>query len=150
MRPTHEHERRELKTATYRLCLELGVSEAAGLTRVNAPALTKYGAGHEDAFMPVDVAVDLMRAAGKPILLEAMAAQLGLRLVSAAPVESGGDKLEVLSRAKRDITAAFAEFTVVANGADADGHIDIGESDQIFLALEEIIAKCREAQRVRR
>jgi hypothetical protein len=62
-----ETERLDLKAAT-RAALEMArPTKFALVTRVDAPALSNYGAPSEpEKFMPIDVVVDLCRDIGSP------------------------------------------------------------------------------------
>lgn len=60
------------------------------VTRVDAAQLSKYGsAAHPDSHMPIDVAVDLCRDIGAPLIVEEMARLLGYRLVPVEMDEAG-------------------------------------------------------------
>lgn len=61
-----------------------GVTLVQLLTRVKTPVLSKYGSNSEEnaqIFMPIDVALDLDRAAKQPVVLGQMADILGYNLV---------------------------------------------------------------------
>lgn len=112
-RPTSEQDRLDLKAATRR-ALELArPTKFAPVTRVDAAALSRYGAISEpEKFMPIDVVVDLCRDIGSPILVEEMARLLGYRLVPIEEPAEGGkvdlQDISDLSRENSDVVVALA------------------------------------------
>lgn len=79
-------ERRRLKSVTEQGVKLSGGTEFEPHTRVKKSALSKYGSQSEpDNFIPLDVALELDRHNGAPIVTSALAGMLGFRLV---PVES--------------------------------------------------------------
>jgi hypothetical protein len=135
-RPTTDHDRARLKGATRRSVERAGGGTAlAAHTRVEPPALSKYAAPHEDAFVPIDVACDADMAAGAPVILSAMAATLGFRLV---PIEGepapaiGPAMVGRLIRETGDVSAAVLE-------ALADGRITPAERRAIAVEIDEAL-----------
>ncbi|MGO7901597.1 phage regulatory CII family protein [Rhizobium ruizarguesonis] len=109
-------------------------------TRVVVSQLSKYASLNQDdekSYMPIDVAVDLDRAAGSPVITGTMAQLLGFRLepLSAAVAES--DKLS-----ERDAHKLLAEAMDVSQAllaAFADGRIDALERKRLRVELREVI-----------
>ncbi len=149
-RKSTEAERLELKAATRRALDLAGKANAFALvTRVEAPALSKYGSPSEPAaFMPIDVMLDLCRDVGAPVILDELAAILGYRL---APVDGGEAAHEPVTMA--DIAAVSREGGDVVNktlAALADGKIcpverteirqDVGENIAVLRALDRKLA----------
>ena len=61
-----------------------GVTLVEFLTRVKSPVLSKYASNSEEnakIFMPIDIAMDVDRAANQPVILQQMADHLGYDLV---------------------------------------------------------------------
>lgn len=132
-RPTSDHDRARLKGATKRAIERAGGGTAfAGQTRVEPPALSKYAAQHEDHFVPVDVACDADMAAGAPVILSAMAATQGFRLV---PIDETAPAFHssmvgTLIRETGEVSAAILE-------AMADGRITPAERRAIEAEIDE-------------
>jgi hypothetical protein len=73
-----------------------GVSKLVGRTRPKLATLSKYGSDseqNEDIVMPIDVAIDLDKAVGRPIVTAKMAEALGYDLVPKMTVTRIGRKL---------------------------------------------------------
>lgn len=139
LRPTSDHDRAMLKAASDRAIRRAGGGAVfAGRTRVLAAALSRYKADHEDAFMPIDVAVDADMAAGQPIILAAIAALEGYAITPltapgrAAPTLSAG-LVGVLIRETGEVSAAVLE-------ALADDHLSPAERKAIEKELDEALA----------
>lgn len=120
-RPTSEQDRLELKTAS-RHALEMArASKFAMVTRVEAPALSKYGDPfNPDAFMPIDVALDLDRDIGSPMLLAALAELEGYELTpaSATPARGVGvEDLATVAKETGDVIQTLA--AALADGIDS-------------------------------
>jgi hypothetical protein len=137
MRPTSDHDRERLKGATDRAIKRAGgVSALAALTRVEAAALSKYKAGHEPAFMPLDVAADADMAAGSPVILAALASIEGYAI---APLS--GDTASAVTpamvghliRETGDVSAGVLE-------AMADGRLSRNERQAIAAEIDEALA----------
>lgn len=133
-RPTSDHDRARLKGATKRAIERAGGGTAfAAQTRVEPPALSKYAAPHEDHFMPIDVAVDCDMASGSSVIVSAMAAQLGCRLVPFDQQSSEAFCSTMVGRLIRetgDVSAAILE-------AMADGRITPAERRAIETEIDE-------------
>lgn len=143
-RPTTDHDRLALKAATRQaLALAGGVSRFELATRVAAPALSKYGAVQEiAAFMPLDVAADLDRDLGAPVMAEAMAALAGYRLTPADAVAPGAPSLADVAKIMRESCDVADALTA----ALADGKIGPAEARTIDREIEEAIAVLRGLQ----
>jgi hypothetical protein len=109
-------------------------------TRVVVSQLSKYASLNEDdekSYMPIDVAVDLDRAAGSPIITGTMAQLLGFRLEPLSAAVTEADKLS-----ERDAHKLLAEAMDVAQAllaAFADGRIDALERKRLRVELREVI-----------
>ncbi|MFN3549250.1 MAG: phage regulatory CII family protein [Mesorhizobium sp.] len=134
-RPTSDHDRARLKGATKRAIERAGGGTAfAAQTRVEPPVLSKYAAPHEDHFVPVDVACDADMAAGSPVILSAMAATQGFRLVPIDDVAPAFSPTMVgqLIRETGDVSAAILE-------AMADGRVTPAERRAIEIEIDEAL-----------
>lgn len=132
-RKTTPDECNELKATTRHALAIARPTKFALVTRVDAAQLSKYGSvAHPDSLMPIDVAVDLCRDIGSPLIVEEMARLLGYRLVPAETAESGevgyGDLAEI-HRETSDVVQALA-------AALPDG-IDPGEKRVIRKEISE-------------
>lgn len=78
-------ERRHLKAMTLQAVHSVGGGDAfEPATRVKQGALSKYGSNSfPEHFIPLDVALELDRLSGSPVLIGACARMLGYRLVPA-------------------------------------------------------------------
>lgn len=137
MRPTSDHDRERLKAATERSITRAGGPVAlAALTRVEAPALSKYKAPQEAGhFMPVDVAVDSDMAGGAPVILAAMATTLGYQvtpLPQSAPAPLSTTMVGTLIRETGDVSATVLQ-------ALADGRLTPGERKTIAKEIDEAL-----------
>lgn len=143
-RPTTEHDRLALKAATrHALTLAGGVSRFELATRVAAPVLSKYGAIHEAAaFMPLDVAADLDRDLGAPVMAEALAGLAGYRLTPADAARPGAPSLADVAKIMRESCDVADALTA----ALADGKIGAAEARAIDCEIEEAIAVLRGLQ----
>ena len=90
MRNTTPQERLALKAAVRRAVkLAGGGANAQHATRVAEPALSKYSSSGEPAHhCPVDIALDLDREAGAPVILSALAELQGFSLVRGRGAEA--------------------------------------------------------------
>jgi len=109
-----------------------GSAEAfAPLTRVEARTVRKYADHSDEMFAPIDVAADLDRAAGKPILTSALAQICGLVV---ARVE-GDPHARVMSAIKETSEAVAAIASL-----DAAGGLDTQQIRAARAELREAIA----------
>lgn len=137
-------ERAELKASTRRALELASQAKFVLVTRVDEGALSKYkGAAYPDAFMPIDVVLDLERDLGAPLITEALAALQGYRLVpidaDAAQPVGLGDLAEV-SKEGGDVVQKLA-------AAMADGALDSHERREISAEIAENIAVLRRLDR---
>lgn len=149
IRPTNEHERLELKQATNAALSMTGKMEAfAARTRVEKAALSKYGSVSEPAsFIPIDVAADLDRAIGAPIVLKAQAALQGFALAPIDLLPGGdldGEDLATIARETGEVVQKFAAF--LPNGLDRHEKRELrAEALEAIRALWTLYRKCGEA-----
>lgn len=150
---THEEEL-ALKAATRR-ALKLG-GGAASVQHMVGPdeaMLSRYGGpAHPDRFAKITDAVELDRQCGAPVIVAAMAALLGYRLVAeeeaGAPGGPGGGDIGA-----GDIAAVFsesAEFAAAVAEAAQDGEITRSEVERVDLEGEGAIRAIRRVQKLAR
>lgn len=137
MRPTNEHERRDLSAACNRALRTYGAANFAPDTRVGEAQLSKYGnVNDDDNFMPIDVVADLERLVQTPIVTEQLARIAGFRLVpdgEAAKMPSLED-VGAFARSKGVLVS-----TMIA--ALLDGHVDHVERRELLPLVRDAIAK---------
>lgn len=84
-----------LKSVTEQAIKLSGGTQFETRTRVRKSALSKYGSASEpDAFLPLDVLLELDRHNGAPLVTSAVAGMLGYRLVPAEALEDAQLNLE--------------------------------------------------------
>lgn len=145
LRASSPEEHLALKSAVKR-CAKLagGAASVQHMTRVGEAELSRYGApDHADRHCPIDVAIDLDREAGHPVILEAMAALLGYRLVAAEAEPAEPVSPRDLAR----IGTETAGFVAAVAEAGEDGKIDAVEERRIDMEAEEAIGAIRKVQR---
>ncbi|MBX8826526.1 phage regulatory CII family protein [Ochrobactrum sp. SFR4] len=147
IRPTTEQDRQALKAAVRRLLpMAGGVSAFEKVTRVNASALSRYGAPDEAInHMPIDVAMDLMIDTRSNGIVSIMAAQLGYKLVSLGNQNFGNTLPDIgdMSRLSKSVSDVMQEYAQ----AIADGAITPREKQQIDIEIEEAVQMLRAFQR---
>ena len=147
IRPTTEQDRQALKAAVRRLLpMAGGVSAFEKVTRVNASALSRYGAPDEAInHMPIDVAMDLMIDTRSNGIVSIMAAQLGYKLVSLGNQSFGNTLPDIgdMSRLSKSVSDVMQEYAQ----AIADGSITPREKQQIDIEIEEAVQMLRAFQR---
>ena len=147
IRPTTEQDRQALKAAVRRLLpMAGGVSAFEKVTRVNASALSRYGAPDEAInHMPIDVAMDLMIDTQSNGIVSIMAAQLGYKLVSLGNQNFGNTLPDIgdMSRLSKSVSDVMQEYAQ----AIADGSITPREKQQIDIEIEEAVQMLRAFQR---
>lgn len=137
MRPSNEHQRGALKNAFKHLLRLAGNGEFAAMTRVNAPALSKYGSISEpDNHAPIDVILDAELQAGSPVIATFLANCQGYELVKRKQTGPHGP-------------IDFQDVHVVLSGAVRvsdeirkaldDGRIDAGERHAIAAEITRTI-----------
>jgi hypothetical protein len=146
LRASSPEEHLALKSAVKR-CAKLagGAASVQHMTRVGEAELSRYASSeHGDRHCPIDVAIDLDREAGHPVILEAMAALLGYRLVpadeAAEPVITPVELANVCVEASGFVAAV----------ADAGDVIDCNEARRIDIEAEEAVGAIRRVQRAAR
>jgi sugar phosphate isomerase/epimerase len=139
MRVSTEQERKALKSAV-RLALKLagGPERFSHVTAVKCPELSKYASASEDRQARIDVALELDREAGAPVVLGEMARLLGYSLGQGERRDTAAATLADASRVARE---CLDVFNVVIE-ALADGRIDPTEGracrQQIAEAIREL------------
>ncbi|WP_128292033.1 phage regulatory CII family protein [Afifella aestuarii] len=138
-RLTTEAERARLKAATGRALREAGGAECVQhATRVQHPALSKYASAGDEfsgRFMPLDIALEVDRASGKPVILATLAALQGYELRPFGESEDAprADWSALLA----GVTRETAEASVALLEALADGKIDTRERKHCLIEVEE-------------
>ncbi|WP_223478723.1 phage regulatory CII family protein [Oricola indica] len=134
MRASSDHDRLALKAAVRLALKRVGGGDCfCHATRVGAPALSNYAnANRDDSHMPLDVALDLDRDAGAPIVVGALARLNGYRLV---PLQAAGsapdlEDIATIARETGDVVSALATALV-------DGGVDSREAADIRREIEE-------------
>ncbi|MFK4824818.1 phage regulatory CII family protein [Paenochrobactrum sp. BZR 588] len=147
LRPTNEQQRRQLKAVVRRL-LEMagGVSSFEHVTRVQAPALSKYGSLDDAAaHMPIDIAMDLMLDTRSNGILSAMAAMLGFKLV-ALDADGQGENLPDITDVA-SLLCGISQLVKAVSNSVADGVITPEEERIISGKMEKSIQEIRALQR---
>lgn len=147
LRPTTEHQRRQLK-ATVRRLLEMagGVSSFKHVTRVQEPALSKYGSPDDTSgHMPIDIAMDLMLDTGSNGILSAMAAMLGYKLVALNADGQGASLPDVIDIA--GLVQENSSLVSAVSEAIKDGVITPEEERLISDEVEKSVQDLRALQR---
>lgn len=139
MRPSTDHQRRDLNTMTSALLDQVGKTVFAGLSRVKGPELSKYCSHEDERTIPVDVLLDAEILAGNPMVTRLLAQIQGYELVPIAPAEP----VEPVRKATTaDVLLAVKEAGDVASAfiaADADGVRDAGERKAIQREIDEAV-----------
>ncbi|WP_395495588.1 hypothetical protein [Acetobacter sp. KSO5] len=117
-----------IKTATKKAIQQIGgIDAAVTICRVGRSQLSDYGNRNSPQCAPVDVAVDLDSCAQEPLILAAMAAAEGYRLV---PVKFSGT-----GHIPKEL-AKFSKFSseVLQEGIESleDGQVDVSEARAIL------------------
>jgi hypothetical protein len=130
-----------LKTATRALIKVIGTeTDAAGVTRVAQPQLSKYVSTSPDNaefFVPIDIIADLEAECGQPVVTRKLAELSGHELVPLPEILRDGNGLDQVSGAA---VKAAGEFLAVLGSALADGKL--GETEMAAVSSEgrEVIA----------
>ncbi|MDP8249600.1 phage regulatory CII family protein [Pseudochrobactrum saccharolyticum] len=147
LRPTTGKFRRGLKAVVRRL-LEMsgGVTSFEQVTRVKAPALSKYGSPDDEMHMPLDVAVDLMMDTGSNGILSFIAAELGYKLVALDAQHFDGDlpSIDDVAQVISSLNAVVQEYAQVSK----DGRVTPAERRRVFNEIEKAVQKLRSFQRM--
>jgi hypothetical protein len=91
--------------------------------------------------MPIDVAVELCRDVGSPILLQEMARLCGFKLVPIDPDEGGEVDLGDLSSAQKETSEAVSAITDVVRGMPGARRVAIKEIDEGISSLYRVRRK---------
>ena len=144
LRASTPDDRRALKAAVRRAGkLAGGFASVCHVTRVGESDLSKYaGIDHADRHCPVDVALELDREAGSPVIVATMAGLLGYRLVSAGAAASGGVCLREVAR----VAVESADVVAAVAAALADGKLDAADLTLIDREVEEACKVLRSVQ----
>lgn len=147
LRPTCPKWRRGLKSVVRRL-LEMsgGVTSFEHMTRVKAPALSKYGSPDDETHMPVDVAMDLMLDTGSNGILSYMAARLGYKLVALEEQHFDGALPTIADVALviQSLNAVVQEYAQ----ASKDNVVTASEKRRVFDKIEKAVQTLRVFQRM--
>ncbi|NVP56064.1 hypothetical protein [Mycoplana rhizolycopersici] len=143
MRPTNEHDRRDLKAATNRALRKVGAANFAPETRVREAQLSKYGSlGDDENFMPLDVVADLERVLGDPMITAQLAALSGFRLV---PDASGTRPLTMAQVGAVADTKGKLLSALIA--ALLDNHVDPHERRELLPLVRNAIAQLQDLEK---
>jgi hypothetical protein len=116
-----------------------GETRAAGLCRVSKSTLSEYGnPTYPDRHMPVDVALDLEKAAGAMPVSEHMAAAHGALLIRLPPIEAGPEWLGHVTAIGKEAGDVFRHVgEVLAGGKEIsprDAPTLLQEIDELLIA----------------
>lgn len=145
-RPSNDHQRWQLKVNIRReVTLAGGVTSFEQITRVKAPALSKYCSPDDEMFMPMDVWLDLIIDTKSTATLEYVAAELGLDLVPRKVQPQGSElpNMRDMSRLGRDYHDVFEEV----ERAVADGNMTLPEAHKVSARIQQLIDDARELER---
>ncbi|OAB57514.1 hypothetical protein AY599_23600 [Leptolyngbya valderiana BDU 20041] len=147
LRPTAPADRRRIKAATRRLVdLAGGVTSAEQITRVKAPALSKFGSVSDPQFMPVDVVADLEADIGSPVVTALLAGMQGYQLTSRAGRTHNRAPHALGLPCVAAILENAAAMANQMNESLADGQVDAAEARRICAIAEEAIRHLRGIQ----
>lgn len=119
-----------------------GLRELAGLTRLSAAQLSRFGDLNSDQWVPLDVALDLDSLAGEPVITRALAELLGYDLVPSTAVVAQGRLMEHLAGLARESGDVMASISM----ALADGKLTPNELAQIEANLADLDAQVQAAR----
>jgi hypothetical protein len=134
-RKISEEERNDLKAVTRHTLDIARPTKFELVTRVKAPALTNYGSASEpDSFMPIDIAVEICRDTGLPMIIEEMARLCGFRLVPLDPEEAGAIDIDDVTDAHKETSEAVTAIAQLARGTGSARAV-IKEIDESVVSL---------------
>lgn len=137
-RPSTEIERAALKSATRLLLSDVGGLDAsAAATRVQRSQLSDYTARHLEKFLPVDIALDLERAADTPHVTAALARAQGYQLV-----RIDGRHPHALARELARIGADTARLLALAADALAGSPLADTTRAEMIADLDDLARAC--------
>jgi hypothetical protein len=129
MRISTDHERNALKTACRAAVHVCGpAKQITAMSRISESRISICINRETEDFLPLDVALEVDRLAGAPLIVEAMARMLGYRLV---PEEQPEREKGLTHRDLSSLSARFAEVQQTTHGALDDNHVDPGEGRDI-------------------
>lgn len=151
MRTISDKQGMTLKAATRRSLDQAGGGDAfQHVTRVKANALSSYASANEEkgsTFMPVDVAVECDLEANSPIIVSAMAAMLGYKLVPCDDGRAVTNRESVTARDALRIAREAADVVRAIDEATQDDHIDARERRDINGEIDELVKVLQCVQR---
>lgn len=124
-----------------------GPNAAAQITRVDAARLSRYGNPDAPEFAPIDVCLELDKAAGDCVILRAWADMMGFDLT---PRNVAEDTSRDLTHAAGQVALESGELISAAIEAGSDGKITPNEArglDEAAADVEEKVIKLREIVR---
>ena len=143
MRTISEPERRTLKAATDGGCvLSGGISRIIDFTRVSTSQLSKYasfGEENADTFAPIDVAIEIDRAAKSPVIVKEMAGLLGYDLTPRLQLSSEVSHGPVTLADGYRVLKETMDVVQALNDALSDGRIDAADAKKLEKELLEAI-----------
>lgn len=119
-----------------------GLRELAGMTRLSAAQLSRFGDLNSDQWVPLDVALDLDSLAGEPVITRTLAELLGYDLVPCTAVVAQGRLMEHLAGLARESGDVLASISV----ALADGRLTPNELTLIEANLADLDAQVQAAR----
>ncbi|MCM2396210.1 hypothetical protein NBH19_08975 [Rhizobium sp. S95] len=142
MRPTNEHERRDLKAICNRALRQVGASNFVNDTRVSEGHLSRYGGLADVDYMPIDVVADLERVVGYPLVSEHLAGLSGFALVPVSGSARTPDMEDVarLATTKGALVSAFIKALL-------DSRFDAHEVRELLPVLDDAIAQMQDLRR---
>ncbi len=143
MRPTNEHNRRDLKAVTNRALRQVGASNFVQETRVREAQLSKYGSlGDDENYMPLDVVADLERVLGDPMITAQLAALSGFRLVpdTAATRPPSMEQVGAVADTKGRLLSALISALL-------DNHVDNHERRELLPLVRDAIAQLQDLEK---
>lgn len=151
MRTISDKQGMTLKAAIRRSLDQAGGGDAfQHVTRVKANALSSYASANEEkgsTFMPVDVAVECDMEANSPIIVSAMAAMLGYKLVPCDEGRTVSNRESVTARDALRIAREAADVVRAIDEATQDDHIDARERKDITGEIDELVKLLQCVQR---
>lgn len=119
-----------------------GLRELAGMTRLSAAQLSRFGDLNSDQWVPLDVALDLDSLAGEPVITRALAELLGYDLVPSTAVVAQGRLMEHLAGLAQESGDVMASISM----ALADGKLTPNELALIEANLADLDAQVQAAR----
>lgn len=146
MRPSTEHQRRDLKTMTWSLLNAIGLTAFAPLSRVQVSELSKYGSQNDERSIPIDVLFDAETVAQNPMVTRLLADMHGYRLVPKDAATDGAAAPASIDAVLRAIKEA-GDVASVWLSAHADGVCDQKDRRDIRREIDEAITALTELRK---